>query len=215
MKKQRAFTLAEISIVLGLIVLTALLVIPNLIEDNKKLDSISKWKHSYQNIEYVFSALYAQVTDTDEISFKNAKTTQEKETLLFELLNPYFRMTDEVASKNYKISYLNGSNVKPEDEFYISNFHKTSAGKIIGLKWLNTPQSLYDNVPLAILSVDLNGLSKPNKWGYDIFGVNIYRTRIEPVGKSNDEFLMKSDCSRKGKGLACSYYYYIYGGQLN
>lgn len=215
MKKQKAFTLSEILVVLGLIVLTALLVIPNLIDDNKKLDSISKWKHSYQNIEYVFSALYAQVTDTDEIAFKNAKTQQEKENLLFELLNPYFRMSEKVSQNDYKVYYLNGSKVEQNDEFYISNFHKTYAGKIIGLKWLNTPQKLYENVPLAILSVDLNGLNKPNKWGYDIFGVNIYRDRIEPMGKSEDDFVMKNDCSKKGKGVACSYYYYIYGGKLN
>ena len=42
MKRIKAFTLAEIFVVFGLIVLTALLVIPNLVEDNKKLDSISK-----------------------------------------------------------------------------------------------------------------------------------------------------------------------------
>lgn len=215
MKKQNAFTLAEIFVVLGLIVLTALLVIPNLIEDNKKLDSISKWKHSYQNIEYIFSAIYAQINYTDVISFKNAKNSQEKEELMFEMLNPYFRMTDKVSPKDYKVVYLNGSEISQSDDFYITNYHKTTYGEIIGLKWLKSPTKYYDNLPIAMISVDLNGLNKPNKWGYDIFGVNIFRNRIEPIGKANDDLTMKSDCSKKGKGVACSYYYYIYGGKLN
>lgn len=215
MKRIKAFTLAEIFVVFGLIVLTALLVIPNLVEDNKKLDSISKWKNSYHNIEYVFSALGAQMTETDVIAFKNANSTEEKETLLFELLNPYFRMTDPVSVEDYKVYFLNGMKVMEDDDFYIKKFYKTSSGKIVGLKWFNTPQDLIYQIPIAVVSVDLNGGNRPNKWGYDIFGIYIYKDRIEPIGKTNDEFMMKSDCSKKGKGVSCSYYYYIYGGQLN
>ena len=81
MQKNKAFTLVEIVVVIGLIVLTAIMVVPNLIEDNKKLDIISKWKHSYQNVEYVFQALNTQVTDTDKIAFKQAKNNDEKETI--------------------------------------------------------------------------------------------------------------------------------------
>lgn len=213
MQKNKAFTLVEIAVVFGLILLTALMVIPNLIEDNKKLDIISKWKHSYQNVEYVFQAINTQITDTDKIAFKNAKSSKEKEILLYNLLNPYFRMKQAVDVKNYKTYYLDGSSVKEGEDYYITNLHVTNAGKIVGVKWLN------DNVnnqaiPFAMLSVDLNGQSKPNKWGYDIFAVNIFTDRIEPIGKTDDNYLLKLDCSKKGKGLACSYYYYIYGGKL-
>ena len=99
--------------------------------------------------------------------------------------------------------------------YYITNLHKTNSGKIVGLKWQNTPVRYSDKFPVAIMSVDLNGMKKPNKWGYDIFGINIYTDRIEPLGKTYDDYLLKSDCSKKGKGISCSYYYYIYGGQLN
>ena len=147
--------------------------------------------------------------------FKNANSIEEKETLLFELLNPYFRMTDPVSVEDYKVYFLNGMKVMEDDDFYIKKFYKTSSGKIVGLKWFNTPQDLIYQIPIAVVSVDLNGGNRPNKWGYDIFGIYIYKDRIEPIGKTNDEFMMKSDCSKKGKGVSCSYYYYIYGGQLN
>lgn len=213
MQKNKAFTLVEIVVVIGLIVLTAIMVVPNLIEDNKKLDIISKWKHSYQNVEYVFQALNTQVTDTDKIAFKQAKNNDEKEILLYNLLNPYFRMKQAIDVKSYRTHYLDGSPVKGNDDYYITNLHVANSGKIVGVKWLNDN---FDNntLPFAILSVDLNGVNKPNKWGYDIFAVNIYSDRVEPIGKTDDEYLMKSDCSKKGKGLTCSYYYYIYGGKL-
>lgn len=215
MYKNKAFTLTEIFVVILLIVITACLVISDLIEDNKKLDTISKWKNTYKNVEYVFSALQMQATETDNISFKKALNNQEKETVLYEMLTPYFRMENEVLNQNYKTYYLNGKAIKENDDYYITNLHTTNSGKIVGLKWLNTPEKIQDKLPVALMSIDLNGIKKPNKWGYDIFGVNIYTNRIEPLGKSDDEYLLKSDCSKKGKGLTCSYYYYIYGGQLD
>lgn len=214
MKKYNAFTVAEISIVFGLIILTALLVIPNLIEDNKKFDIISKWKHSYQNVEYVISALKAQVTDTDRIAFKNAKNKEEKEMLLYEILKPYFRIETSVDTKNYKIHYLNGNLVKENDEYYIEKYYKTSLGKILGIKWLQDNEKYIKELPIALISVDLNGINKPNKWGYDVFGIYIFEDKIEPLGKTQDDFFVKSDCSKKGTGISCSYYYHIYGGQL-
>ena len=215
MYKYKAFTLTEIFVVASLILLTAALVIPNLVEDNKRLDTIAKWKDTYKNVEYVFAALQVQATETDNIAFKKAIDKNEKESVLFDILTPYLRMETEKLGDNYKISYLNGTKVKENELFYINNFHKTNSGKIVGLKWLHTPKNISDKLPVALMSIDLNGINKPNKWGYDIFGVNIYTNRIEPIGKSNDEFHIKNDCSKKGKGLTCSYYYYIYGGQLN
>ena len=215
MNKNRAFTLTEIFVVLALTIATAAVVVPNLLEDNKKLDTISKWKNTYQNLEYAFLALQSQASQVDNLAFKKANSDKEREMVLYELLKPYLRMDKEISNDEYKLSYLNGSAIKDDDYYYITNFHSTGSGKIVGLKWINTPKKIQDKFPIAIMSIDLNGLKKPNRWGYDVFGVNIYTDRIEPIGKSDDDFYLKSDCSKKGTGIYCSYYYYIYGGQLN
>lgn len=214
--KKKAFTLVEISVVLFLVLLTVAIVVPNLVEDNKKLNVISQWKHVYRNIEYVFLAVKAQSNDIDVNTFKLAKNDEQREKFLYDLLNPYFRMQDSVDVKDYRVKFLNGKDVKPDDIYYITNLHTTSGGNIIGLKWLNVSKTkkIFKS-PVAILSYDLNGYKKPNKWGYDIFGVNIYVDKLEPIGKTLDENMLKYDCSKKGKGLSCSYYYYIYGGKLN
>ncbi|MGN1124655.1 MAG: hypothetical protein ACI4SM_00575 [Candidatus Gastranaerophilaceae bacterium] len=214
--KKKAFTLVEISVVLFLVLLTVAIVVPNLVEDNKKLNVISQWKHVYRNIEYVFLAVKAQSNDIDVNTFKLAKNDEQREKFLYDLLNPYFRMQDSVDVKDYRVKFLNGKDVKPDDIYYITNLHTTSGGNIIGLKWLNVSKTKKNfKSPVAILSYDLNGYKKPNKWGYDIFGVNIYVDKLEPIGKTLDENMLKYDCSKKGKGLSCSYYYYIYGGKLN
>lgn len=214
MKKQ-AFTLVEIIVVLSIIVLTAIILIPNIIDDNKKLHTISQWKHTYKNIEYVFAAIKAQTTEIDKIAIEQTRTDAEREVVLCDLLNPYFRMQSEVDPKTYKTYFMDGSLVNDKSEYYVKNLHTTNSGMVIGVKWLLVPSKAQNSLPIAMLSIDLNGLKKPNKWGQDIFGVNIFVDRIEPLGEEYDEMLMKSDCSKKGKGISCAAYYNNYGGKLN
>ena len=214
MKKYTAFTLTEIVVILVIIAITALIVIPNLIEENKKLDTISKWKSTYKNIEYVFSAMLVQTSHSSNYEFVNENTNLQREKFIFDMLTPYLRLEKEFSVNEYKTYFLDNSPVKKDDSYYITNLRTTNSGQIVGLKCLNLNPKYADKFPIAILSIDLNGFNKPNKWGYDIFGINIYNNRIEPVGKTDDDYILQSDCSKKGKGLSCSYYYYIYGGQL-
>ncbi len=214
MKKQ-AFTLVEIIVVISIVVLTAIILIPNIIDDNKKLHTISQWKHTYKNIEYVFSAIKAQTTETDKVAIEKTRTNDEREVVLCDLLNPYFRMQSVVDPKTYKTYFMDGSFVNEKSEYYVKNLHTTNSGMVIGVKWLLVPSQAQNSLPIAMITIDLNGLKKPNKWGYDIFGVNIFVDRIEPLGEEYDEMLMKSDCSKKGKGISCASYYNNYGGRLN
>lgn len=214
MKKQ-AFTLVEIIVVISIVVLTAIILIPNIIDDNKKLHTISQWKHTYKNIEYVFSAIKAQTTETDKVAIEKTRTDDEREVVLCDLLNPYFRMQSVVDPKTYKTYFMDGSFVNDKSEYYVKNLHTTNSGMIIGVKWLLVPSQAQNSLPIAMMTIDLNGLKKPNKWGQDIFGVNIFVDRIEPFGEEYDEMLMKSDCSKKGKGISCASYYNNYGGRLN
>lgn len=214
MKKQ-AFTLVEIIVVVSIIILTAIIMIPNIIDDNKKLHTISQWKHTYKNIEYVFSAIKAQASETDKIAIEKTKTNDEREDVLCDLINPYFRMQSPVDVKTYKTYFLDGSVVNENSEYYVKDLHTTNSGMIIGVKWLLLPSEAQKSLPIAMMTIDLNGIKKPNKWGQDIFGVNIFIDRIEPFGEEYDEMLMKSDCSKKGKGISCASYYNNYGGKLN
>ena len=125
MKKQ-AFTLVEIIVVISIVVLTAIILIPNIIDDNKKLHTISQWKHTYKNIEYVFSAIKAQSTETDKVAIEKTRTNDEREVVLCDLLNPYFRMQSVVDPKTYKTYFMDGSFVNEKSEYYVKNLHTTN-----------------------------------------------------------------------------------------
>ncbi len=62
---------------------------------------------------------------------------------------------------------------------------------------------------------DMNGLKGPNMWGKDIYAINIFVDgKITPIGTGWELEDMKLDCSDKGTGVSCSYYYRI-GGEFN
>jgi hypothetical protein len=60
---------------------------------------------------------------------------------------------------------------------------------------------------LAKIIFDVNGKSKPNVWGKDVFGMNIYGDKVLPFGSELDKMSVELDCSRQGTGKACSSYY--------
>ena len=82
---------------------------------------------------------------------------------------------------------------------------------IVGIKDIEnkTPDS-----PVFLMMLDTNGYKKPNIWGRDIFGLNIYKDgNINPIGYGWDVKKLRKDCSKKGTGLSCSYFYRI-GGEF-
>jgi hypothetical protein len=104
---------------------------------------------------------------------------------------------------------MNGSKVAAGDEYYFERFYLTSNNRIVGIKEVKN-HDIYQ--PAFRMLFDVNGLSRPNTWGKDIFGMNIFVDgKISPLGagKSIDE--LTKDCSETGTGVSCSYYYRIGG----
>lgn len=216
MKKLSAFTIVEIVVVFCLILLTATFVVPELIKDNKKLNTISQWKHAYQNIDYIFSAVRVNNDKNDRLALEQAKDDNERIETLFTILNPYIRIKSDLNEKDYKIRFYNGKFPTTNDIYSFNKFKILNSGHIVGLKWLNDFKHSDKTLPFAMMLFDINGIDKPNTWGEDIFAVKIYKGKIEPVGKeySDNTLMMKRDCSKHGLGIACSYYYNIYGGSI-
>ena len=53
MIKIKAFTLVEIGIVFSLILIVSALVIPLVVDDSKKVQEISMWRHTYDDVSNV------------------------------------------------------------------------------------------------------------------------------------------------------------------
>ena len=136
----------------------------------------------------------------------SASNTSEIEDIILDEFRPYLRIEDRFYDKKYSPRYLNSEKVKEGQYYHFDKLFKTQNGQIIGIKWL---KELYDNSSMIALMIDTNGEDAPNVWGKDLFGINIYKDKIEPFGKdiSSDEVDM--DCSKKGRGVYCSYKYLI------
>lgn len=202
----------EYSIAVFVMLGILLLIMPVSIENSRQANFISKWNETYNRIEYMFSVINAHVTDDMIKSMNKAKNAQEREILLLTIVKPYLRINnfDYPIKKHYRPRYMNGTRVYKGQTYYFDDIHIADNNIIVGFKNVQTEKL---NDPLFIMMLDINGIMPPNRWGKDIFGVNIYDGgRIEPFGADKDMNSLKQDCSDNGTGISCSYYYKIGGG---
>lgn len=211
MKKR--FWKIEYSLTIFVIFAIILMLLPSKFITSKEATYISQWNETYHKMEYIFTAMIAQVDSDIVTSFKKAKTNQERETLMMNLIKPYLRITEEdEIIKKYSPSYMNGLVVQPNNDFYFEKLYLAKNGKIIGIKDIKDDDIFH---PAFIMMFDMNGLKGPNIWGKDIFAINIFIDgKITPIGSGWDINDLKHDCSTEGTGVSCSHYYRI-GGEFS
>lgn len=170
---------------------------------------ISIWNSEYNKIAYMFTAMSAQAKSDIVKNMRNAKSDILRERYMIQLVKPYLRLEDRMNKKKYIQHYMNGKVVSKNDFYYFDLLYNNQDGLIIGVKDIvdKTPDT-----PVFLMLIDTNGSKKPNTWGLDIFGLNIYRDgNVNAIGYGWDVDKLRQDCSKKGTGLSCSHYYRIGG----
>ncbi len=209
MARKKRFWKLEYSIALFVMLGVLLLIMPVSIESTRQANFISKWNEKLNRVEYMFTVINAHITDDMLKSMKKAKTPSERENLLLAIIKPYMRIKS-LPIRHYKPRYMNGVRVYKGQRYYFEDFYFAENNTIVGIKDIKNEKS--DDV-LFIMMFDMNGILPPNRWGKDIFGVNIYDGgKIEPFGFDESMDELKKDCSETGTGVSCSYYYKIGGG---
>lgn len=206
--RKNGFTIIEVVVVFLLMLGIAFFILPKSFDNTKQAKLISKWAENYSEAEYMFSVIKAQKDGEIRERLDYIKSDKERNKLLLEIIKPYLRITSKVGS-DYKQYYMNNLAVAPGGKYYFDTFYFTNTNQIVGLKWIKPDCKDID--VCAVMDFDVNGLSKPNAWGTDIFGINILKDSIEPIGKNIDPNILKDDCSKGGFGVYCSYYYLIGG----
>lgn len=200
----------EYSITLLVALAIILLVTPFSIENTRQASLISKWNEKINRIEYMFSVMNAHITDDMLVSLKKAQTAKEREKILLMIIKPYLRInTEKCPIRHYRPKFRSGARIAKDNKYYFEDLYYAENKGIVGIKNINTekPQD-----PLFMMMFDINGILPPNRWGNDIFGINIYDDgQIQPFGYDMDIQKLKDDCSKKGTGVGCSYYYVIGG----
>lgn len=205
------FWKTEYSITLLVLFAVIMLFMPMSIQNKTQALYISRWNERYNRLDYMFSVINTHISDDIIKSYKEAKTSAQKEKFLLALIKPYLRIdTEKNPPKRYKPRYMNNAKVYKGQTYYFDEFYFAEKNSIIGIKDV---KKVHLNDPIFLLMFDINGLLPPNRWGKDIFGVNIYDDgKIDAFGSDLPMEKLKQDCSLEGTGLSCSYYYKIGGG---
>lgn len=207
---KKHFIKIEYSVLICVTIAFLILTLPFSIGSSRQAGFISRWNETYNRVEYMFTVINTHISNDMIKSMKKAETPAEREKLLLMIVKPYLRINTENSHiRYYKPRYKNGNKVSKEDLYYFDEIYFAKDKTIIGIKDI---QSEINNA-FFMMMFDINGILPPNKWGYDIFGINIYDGgKIEPFGFDNDMSNLMTDCSSNGTGIGCSYYYKIGGG---
>lgn len=207
--QKKGFTIIEVIAVFLLMLGVTFLILPVVLDNTKQARFISEWTETYSEMEYIASVIKAQDDVQLKKKFEKAKNNLVIGELVLNTLKPYLRIKTGVALSDYHQRYMNKEKVEEGTKYYFDSFYFTEEKQIVGLKWLN--KNCKKEIVCGMLTFDINGITPPNTWGKDIFGVNILEKGIEPIGKNVDSEILKKDCSRNGSGAYCSYFYLIGG----
>lgn len=189
-----AFTLAEVLITLGIIGVVAAMTLPVLTAKYQKTVTATQLKKSYSTILQAFTMAQKDYGDISEWEFIKPKSvsgddhSELKDSLDFfakTYLIPYIQVVTDCGSGKgsskacyYPWYYSDRSinNSSPNDNSYRFIINNST---LINLTYDNN-QGNYGGT--ILLSIDINGMQKPNTWGKDVF--------LMGISQSNSKFNM-------------------------
>ena len=218
MKKGKGFTLAEVLITLGVIGIVAAMTIPTLLAKIQEKQYQSQYKKIFSELNQAVRLL--QVDDEnllsdcgsfDDVCFRDAIAPKLKVVHKCEGSAPNAcQETSTFLNKalNYQGVYVNGrwpaittlSGYTVKFRYHRANCASAAdagsawAGEINNCGWVQ---------------VDVNGKSKPNVVGKDIFFLALMQDGFIPFHATDNKI---NDC-KKGTGISCSSIYINNGGQ--
>ena len=216
---QKAFTLAEVLVTLGIIGIVAAMTLPTLINNSRNKQLEAALHKNYSIIQQALEMYQAEhgVPLTPDIT-----GTQTAANSLTALIKPYFAVLYDCGlSRVTKCMPLPAG----EENNGISRIYKTYNNKTLNLNLLDdgqfvlkdgslilieNPGSSQDR--LRLITVDVNGINKkPNKWGHDLFTFQLMDDgRLLPSGAEGTKYKEENTyCSINAtnhiNGVGCTY----------
>ncbi len=206
LKKRAAFTLAEVLITLGIIGVVAAMTMPSLIQKYKIQEYVSKLNKFYTVIS---NAYIRAKQDNGDISGWNLagyeSSSSDEEDFLYYIL-PYMNVL-KFCGKNEKGCFSDiiygsigsaGFGLNLNNNSWYSNAILNDGMSISSLTYSNTCGN--KGAACALLRVDVNGDTTPNKLGIDLHTFAVYKDRILPGGLSG----VLDDEQSINRGDACT-----------
>ena len=213
MKKTKAFSMVELTIVAFLLATTIVLCIPAISNNTKEAKIISAWKRNYAELQSNFEVF--NISDKENIEgVCKDETNNDKEEKIFKIIGPYLNVDitkDTNSLKYYHYKFQNGGQISMQSTMFTKRFAYQENDNIVGFKWLDCTCS--EHVPCAVSVFDMNGTKAPNRLGEDVFGIYIFKNRIEAFGADYTTEDIEKNCNGQSTGMSCSEYY-LRGGKF-
>ncbi len=209
MKKNKAFTLAEVLITLGVIGVVAAITIPGLMAKYYEKRTINQLKAAQSIISRAFRLAEEEYGEVDGWGIIKGQWSGNNATIAANYLKPFLKIAidcglsdnnKKCVSKNYV--RLNG---QKHDINYSTDrrYYKLTLLNGMSLWWKAGAE------PKSIITiwVDTNGKYPPNTWGKDLFVFSYENGGLRPWGAPNSEYPYKGSCTAKNaNGYGCAYY---------
>ncbi len=217
MKAQKAFTLAEVLITLGILGIVSAMVIPGIVYSYKEKVAISKLKHTYAILQQAISRAVAENGGNSYVNFSDGDTQSMIDWYDY-YLKPNLKIQadcfDEAGCWHTSgvTKMLNGQTALWDKGT------KGIGGNIIVFKTIDnvmvnmdgaSPANITDlfgvNVsePSLVIHVDVNGDTPPNVIGRDVFVFIFNNQFFVPAGNDRTKEEVAADCSETGRGYYC------------
>ncbi len=205
--KEKAFTLAEVLITLGIIGVVAAMTMPSLIMNYQEKARVAQLKRVYSVLSQAYVSAIQENGTPDEWGM-GGMYDENSHLILANNLKKHLKLSEDCTTMNgtqaIKTCGVQGSTGKNNILKWVAS---TSSYKSVVLNdgtivvfrlWSSSCNANYsgDKETCGEIAVDLNGKKHPNSLGYDQFEFYFNKNKIEPFGQPNSALRFEKACNK-------------------
>lgn len=183
--KMKAFTLAEVLLVVAIIGITAAIALPNLSQNVDEDKYIMLTKTTYNELDSGFARMLANKSLEEIIDDAGATTSAAKAKAIVDELSKYVKMGTNCGNEitkchNSSKKYVEYDGSSIEDKTFGKSFSDAAAAFTLPSGAVAIIYN-YDTSNAFNIYFDVDGVKGPSKKGVDIFDVKIYEEGLRTI----------------------------------
>lgn len=208
--KNKAFTLAEILITLGVIGIVAAITIPSLSHTLYEKRTVALLKETQSIMAQAVRAAEEEEGEVSGWGLDNNQTENDAKIIAEKLLK-HIKVAQDcgtydpqgICMPNMTYKYLNGGS-NWGSYATSKSYYKIKLNNGVGILWRSGGSSEAQNKGLYIdFIMDVNGKTPPNVIGQDIFELFYEKSSVRAAGAPG--YAASSECRKNGTGWGCAY----------
>lgn len=215
---KKAFTLAEVLIVVSIIGIIAQATIPTLVQNVQEKTTIAQLKKAYSTLSQAYTMAVNENGTPDNWALGGTEATAPGAEEIMNKFTPYLKVLkqcnaiDKSCFPNTVYKYVSGASLTNlNDLAYMARAQLADGSLFSTYSYGNcTTYDMGSTLALkntcATLMIDVNGYKNPNQLGVDLFAFYLTKYGIIPFGTSSETSYSFSNSCKKtsGEGYGCT-----------